>query len=123
MSTEKLEVGTKVKHTITNAIGVVVPDAMGLCGQDHVMVDFDGVNGDQACLVSKLQGSDKIQVIFDRTKCEGCIFANHSGCKRYGEARMGWMMSGEKGKKWSPKRMYPFCQGERGSHTNDGRKE
>jgi len=104
------EVGMKVRHKKENRLGVVVPDAVGLCGQNHLMVDLDGVSGDQAYLASDLEALEKIQVVFSPEKCKGCVFANHCSCNRYSEARAGWLFSGQGGKKWSPQRMYPFCQ-------------
>ena len=115
---EELQV---VRHN--SRIGVIVPDVMNLHPQGCVMVDFDNA-GLKLCVIKDLEIVGPVRVEFDMQKCGRCVFVSssgcHPGCHRYNNGMMGLPPLSDS-RKHVPKRIYPYCQDEKGEYTGFGK--
>jgi len=103
--------GTKVQVKDYDKPGIVVPDVLGLCSSGSVMVEIDTVAHVASFKCTDLKVIEIIQVEVIGEKCKGCVFNRGNACMRYGNLRLGALLSAPT-KRIIPCRIYPFCKEE-----------
>lgn len=110
----KFPPGAKVRHKTHQKIGAVVPDILGsgVCDDNNVLVEFDGISQVSAISTTDLENLGMLCPVVNTQKCGSCVFFGGRECFRYHpQGRLQMLHQGNSYQR-IPNRIYPFCQDE-----------
>ena len=114
-----MKTGTRVLNTESGKIGHVINDSFRCCGDDEILIVYEGSNCGCGTDRSLLEEAEQIKHIPDFKKCGGgrgadcCIFLTVSGsdgfvCERFSSLRDALIFKAMKAKR-NPPKPYPEC--------------